>query len=354
MEFFEEVKETIEDDGLFALGLPSAENYWSPELARRNASVFHTLSSVYPYVLVTPGEHNFFLASRVPLEADAFKLSEELKQRGIDTDWVSPEYLEYLFTTDRFSQVRQEIEGLKGVRLNRDMEPICYYYDLSLWLSLFYPHLRSPFEGATYLSLWWMALPLLGLVLLVRRRRQWFIPAVLAGMGFMGMTLQLILLFTFQVLHGYLYAQVNLLIAAFMAGLALGAWSGNTQLSRNQVNVVKLAIKGLLSVEVGALMLSLLLWLLIRERLWIPAVVFPLLGVLIGALAGMAYPLAVASYRQGHATGAGLLYGADLVGACLGALLGAIFLIPILGIPMTCVVVAVISLAGILSLVGSG
>ena len=32
------------EDGGTALGRPSAENHWSPELARRNGSVYHALT----------------------------------------------------------------------------------------------------------------------------------------------------------------------------------------------------------------------------------------------------------------------------------------------------------------------
>ena len=48
---------------------------------------------------------------------------------------------------------------------------------------------------------------------------------------------------------------------------------------------------------------------------------------------------------------AGLIYGADLVGACLGAFLSSALLIPVLGIPQTCYAVALLSLAGVMLLV---
>ncbi|MCJ7621803.1 MAG: hypothetical protein MUP64_16490 [Anaerolineae bacterium] len=47
---------------------------------------------------------------------------------------------------------------------------------------------------------------------------------------------------------------------------------------------------------------------------------------------------------------AGLIYGADLTGACFGALLSSVFLIPILGIPQTCYAVAMLALTGLVLL----
>ena len=48
--------------------------------------------------------------------------------------------------------------------------------------------------------------------------------------------------------------------------------------------------------------------------------------------------------------GAGLLYGADLAGGCLGALLGAALFVPVLGIPHTCAAIALAALAGLIAL----
>ena len=81
--------------------------------------------------------------------------------------------------------------------------------------------------------------------------------------------------------------------------------------------------------------------------------VFPLLTLLAGLLAGVAFPLAVSLVRNRGEAGqvTGTLYGVDLVGGCLGALLGAVLLIPLLGIPNTCVAVALVALAGLLALV---
>lgn len=64
----------------------------------------------------------------------------------------------------------------------------------------------------------------------------------------------------------------------------------------------------------------------------------------------MVYPLAVVLARGDPGRAAGALYGADLLGGCLGALLGSAILIPLLGVPQTCLVVALVDLAGLLAL----
>jgi len=392
-EFFTEVRAVLNPGGVFALGLPSAENYWSPELARRNGSIYHTLRAVFPEVVVLPGEHNFFLASDAGLETDPTVLAGRLAGRGVETRWVTPGYVEYVFTTDRFAEVQAELAATAGVRLNRDLAPICYYYDLALWISRFYPStgsgqvpiLRGVFESARLVSLWWVAVPLALVVLLLRWRRRlrpeaqperWAVLFVIAGIGLAEMTLEVVILFAFQVLHGTLYAEISLIVTAFMAGLALGGaasnrllpplssppWGGNEGggLSSPPLGGKERGIRrALIAVQAAVAVYSGLFPLILSLPIPAPALVFPLLALLAGALTGMAFPLAVAlRLRSGQALVrgsagrvAGSLYGADLVGGCLGALLSAVLLVPVLGIPQTCVAVALVGLAGLLVLV---
>jgi len=357
-EFFAEVRAVLNPGGLFALGLPSAENYWSPELARRNGSVYWTLRDVFPEIVVLPGEHNFFLASDVPLEADPALWAGRLAERGIETRWVTPEYVEYVFTTDRFAEVQSQLVATAGVRLNRDLAPICYYYDLVLWLSRFYPNLREVFERASLVNLGWVAVPLLLAVGLVRWRRGrrpeayegWAVPFAIATAGLANMMLEVVILFAFQVLHGTVYARVSLIVTALMAGLALGGAAGNRLLPPSVLPATGASRRvrwALIGVLAGVAVYSGVLPLVLRLPILVPAFVFPLLAAVAGALTGAAFPLAVA-LRAGRMVGH--LYGADLAGGCLGALLGAALFVPVLGIPQTCAAISLAALAGLMAL----
>jgi spermidine synthase len=358
-EFFAEVQAILNSDGVFALGLPSADNYWSPELSQRNGSIYHTLRTVFPEVLVLPGEHNFLLASDTTVEADPNTLTERLERRNVETRWVTPDYIKYVFTTDRFAEVRRQLEAMTDVRLNRDLTPICYYYDLVLWFSRFYPSLAGVLQIARVgqdtdpTRFIWIAAPLALGAILIRWRRRLVVPVAVAGIGLTGMTLQLVLLFAFQVLHGYVYAEVSLMITAYMAGLALGAACGNHLLATWSVTPERRAKQALLGLQLAIAIYSGVFVLLLHLTIPMPVLIFPLLALLAGGLGGMAFPLALALIpKKGNAgRAAGMLYGADLVGGCLGALAGAVFLIPVLGIPQTCAVLALIALAGLLVLV---
>jgi len=347
LEFFQEVRSVLAPGGILSISLPSAENYWSPELARRNASVYHTLRAVFPHVLVLPGETNFFLASETPLSDDPALLIGRLRERGIQTRWVNESYLEYLFTTDRYAQVRQQLQSESQVRLNRDLTPICYYYDLVLWLSVIGSKLRNLFEAATVLRLGWLVPPLVLLTLFTRRRLA-ALPTVIALAGFADMVLELVVLFGFQVLHGYVYHEVTLVVTAFMAGLALGGAGANQMVTRFQSADENQKVMAVLrGAQATLVAYSLLLPILIELQLPFPQLAFPILALLIGVPVGAEYPLAAALSRGPAGQVAGRLYAADLVGGCAGALLGGLLLVPLLGIPQTCLAVALFSLAGL-------
>jgi len=344
-EFFREVRTVLNPGGILALGLPAAENYWSPELARRNGSIYHTLRAVFPHVLALPGDTTCFLASTDPLEADPDLWGRRLAERGIPTRWVTASYIRYLFTTDRFAQVQQALEATAGVRLNRDLTPICYYYDLALWLSRFTPRLRGFFERTDLLRLNWVALALAVPVGLARVRRRWAVPIAVGGAGLAGMMLEVVILLAFQVRHGSLYAQVSLIVTAYMVGMVLGS-----RLAASRPWAAPTARRALLAL-MGALVVgaAVLPFLLGRP---LPAAVFPLLAVLGGGWGGAVFPLALQAERGDVGRAAGRLYGADLAGGCLGALLGGAFFIPLLGIPQTCGVIALLGVAGILTIAG--
>jgi spermidine synthase len=322
--------------------------------------VYHTLKSVFLEVLVLPGEHNFFLASEELPEADPTALAARLGARNVETRWVTPAYIEYVFTTDRFAGVRRDLEATAGVKLNTDLTPICYYYDLALWLSRFYPNLRSLLskggstgQGAGLVSLGWIAVPLVLLAALVRWQRGWAVPVAIGGIGMAQMALEVVILFGFQVLHGYVYAEISFIVTAFMAGLALGGAVSNRLVARWAHPAQRRAQRVLMGVQMGIVAYSAAFAVMLELSILPPRLVFTLLALLAGILGGMAFPLAVVLIRTSDRTGrgVGMLYGADLVGGCLGALLGAVLLVPVLGIPQTCLVIGLVALVGVLMLV---
>jgi predicted membrane-bound spermidine synthase len=86
------------------------------------------------------------------------------------------------------------------------------------------------------------------------------------------------------------------------------------------------------------------------------SVVFPILPVIAGFIGGFQFPLATRIYlkykpRVGRV--AGVTYGIDLAGSCIGAFLASAFLVPIIGIPNTCYAIALLSVIVLILLMQS-
>jgi spermidine synthase len=218
-----------------------------------------------------------------------------------------------------------------------------------LWLSKFYTNLRGLFYAASLLSLWWLAIPLLILLVIVLRFRGASVPAVVALTGFSGMAVEVVILLAFQALKGYVYQEVALITAAYMAGAASGGTAANVLLSRlsQQSRLRPKSLFLLLQAVITVFALSLPPVLGATEAWCFPDLLFPLLAFLAGSLGGMEFPLAAYLTKGAVGKVAGLVYGADLAGACFGAILSSVFLIPLLGIPQTCYAVAMLALTGL-------
>jgi predicted membrane-bound spermidine synthase len=106
------------------------------------------------------------------------------------------------------------------------------------------------------------------------------------------------------------------------------------------------------------LILPIILWMLAgsgsKAILWLGSnVVFILLPAISGFIGGFQFPLANKIYlgkREEVGRIAGLSYGVDLFGSCLGALLTGAVLVPVLGIPKTCLAISLVSFAVLLAM----
>ena len=169
------------------------------------------------------------------------------------------------------------------------------------------------------------------------------------------MIFELAIIFTFQTLYGYLYHQIGLLIAVFMAGIAAGSLCITRFLHR-----IKADTHLFLKTEAALVLFSIILPFLFSipaHHLEKPAVsgflyaTFLAASLISGGLIGVQFPLAAQIYLHtsplGSSVGrtAGLLYGADLFGGFWGGLFGGILFLPILGLRDSCFTVAMIKLS---------
>lgn len=343
-QFFQEAKAALRPGGVLCFSLGHYENYLSEELARLIASAHRTLKEVFANVVMIPGGQVFFLASDGPLTTD---IASAIEATGINTQFVNRDYLIGALTPDRFTAVRQAVSDEASV--NTDLSPVLYYYHLRYWISHFGGPLTISFR-ALGLSISLSKFEIFGVVLvvcfLVYAVLLKPVPLAIFTTGFAAAGLEVVLIMAFQVLYGYVYRELGLIITMFMAGLAVGSLVMNRMLPRRgRADLVRLELG--IAVFAGALPLVLMAMSHVSAQIIADLcrhAAIPLLTFVLAVLVGMEFPLAGKVDFQGITPTAAKLYSADLLGACLGAILVSAFLIPIIGVVGVCVLVAAINI----------
>ncbi len=146
------------------------------------------------------------------------------------------------------------------------------------------------------------------------------------------MVIELMLIFGFQVVYGYVFYEIALLITAFMVGIA----AGSLFIAR-RLREARPALSMFFSVEAGLILFTLLLMLLLSlldthllSRPLVLHLLFLFLLFASGIFIGMEFPLATGIYQSTHTLerSVGVLYAADLAGGCVGGLFTGILLFP--------------------------
>ena len=257
LEFFQEAARKLTGSGILALRLTAAEDYISPELAAFLRSIYKTLRAVFPEVTAIPGETvHFFGAQRAGvLAAGSEELLARLRARRLETSYVREYYIPFRMMPDRMADLDRQIEPRPETPVNRDFAPVAYYFDVALWSSRFNHGYRDLFRAMAGVDFRWLAgaVGALLLVLVAKKRRARTAAACCtAAMGFTLIGLEMLLLLAFQAIYGYVYQQLAVIIAAFMAGMALGSWLALRAPARR-------GIRTLVFLQVGAAIAPLLL-----------------------------------------------------------------------------------------------
>lgn len=364
-EFYKEARRRLKPGGILMTGASLAVNYVGRDVGLYAASIFRTLQLIFSQVVAVPGERALFFAANRPamITMDPRELGRRYLQRKIRSEHFSELHFESLLPMDRIQFLQSSIEGIKAYRANTDARPITYFYNMILW-ELF-SATRSKDKASTLGSMAWLdaRMVLLALAALAVLRLLSVVPwkrptpshapfnamLAIATTGIAAMSAEIVLLFSYQNIYGYLYHRVGLVIASFMLGLALGGWVMCRALNYLKNRRLALAIMQLL---VGGYMLSLPLimalfrwsssfsWTHMAEGIFMAWV-----GVA-GVLTGSVFPLVGAVYLSGRprpGEAAGWIDAMDHVGAFIGATVTGTLFLPLMGTLQTCVIVAAIN-----------
>lgn len=313
VEFFNEVYHILADNGVLSVSLETSPNYMGEPTRKLNSSIYKSLKIVFDNVIVLSGTKLYFLASDAEL---TYEIAKKIEEKGINTEYVNRYYLSGVLTEDRISMVSESVT--EDVSVNTDFRPEAYYRYLVFWVSQFRSHFAWFMVGLTVI--------VMGLLLWIAPHP---VPFAVFTTGFAGTGLEVVLVLGFQILYGYVYSQVGVLITCFLIGIVLGAFIVNKKINKHSSEFL-LIIEGILCVLplcVGVLLPNMTTF------------VFPMVTLILGGLVGAEFPLASQLYYTDVHSTAAALYSSDLLGGCLGALLVSSILIPVLGISAVCIVI---------------
>lgn len=304
-EFFGKVKGILRKDGILSFSLIANPNYLSEVRLKKLSSIFNTVKKYFDNVLLIPGEEIYFLASDGKLATD---IPRKLRRRSIATSYIDGFYYGNV-TEERIRSINESMNPNEA--MNTDFQPRVINIMFAEW---FKKYGTSPH---------WFIATLIGTLvfyLFLIKKEEY----VLFSTGFAAMGVEMLILFCFQVIYGYVYLKVGAIISCFLLGLLPGAVLGDKWKKRGKRMLIK--------AETGMLLLLMiyLIWVTFSQST-IPESVFFLFGFTFSLLCGLQFPVAAEIIGEEKSPAAGL-FAADLVGAGAGTLAVGTLLIPLLGI----------------------
>ncbi len=306
-QFIKLLKEHSKENTVVGYSLATSGNYLSQENIRLHSILYNTLHSVFTNVLIVPGNRNYFLASDNPLSLDYEAL---YKSNTIETLYVNPYYMNNQSLRERSESIQKNID-LKAP-VNKDFNPMALWAQTLSFFSLF--NVNSV-----------LLIIIMALLILVPLSRFDLVSYTVFITGFTASSLEMLILITFQIIFGFLYAATGIIFAVFMGGLSLGALQ---QKKRREIPLFTIQFIFILVVLVVCTSL------LFLTKINSPFFLYPTIGVITfvpAYLTGYQFALALKKLSPGHSNKTGYLYGVDLFGSALGLLLISTILIPVLG-----------------------
>jgi spermidine synthase len=319
-EFFEELKRIISNNAVIALSLSSTGNYFSEEAKQLHSVIYNTLNNNFDTVIIIPGYRNYFIASDGDL---SLEIAELINRKKIENTYVNQYFIQ-----DNLLKYRSEylIENLdSSAEINYDFKPVSYYLQIVYWMTLY------------GISPWYFLIVLVALIVFIVIKFK-TIDLGMFGTGFSASSIEFLLLISFQIIYGYVYQMLGIIITVFMIGLAIGAAYFNKFLRKININSF---IKIQILIGLYSILFPFIILLLNKLNVSTLAVyfIFFLLTLVISILTGMQFSLASKIKKEKISVIASETYAADLLGSAAGMILVSVILFPLLGIVNLCLLI---------------
>ncbi len=370
-EFFAMVKNCLMPGGVFSFAVSGGEDIMGPGQARFLASFQKTLHQIFPRVVIFPGERTRFFAGdhMIQLVSDARTLLRRIAERGLRLSYIRADTLENILNPFRLDYLKSILGQIKPIAVNRDFVPTCYFNNMVLWGFQWHPKLRQLFLKISQVPIGhiWIGLTVAGALIVLffwtgpSSRFRTAAAGSVAAVGAAEIVVQMVLLLGFQIVAGFLYVQLALIIAFFMAGLAIGAVMISVWQSKDSFRPVVIRW-GFIIIQILVALFPLGFMLLLfnfqnqwRHELSLQVIgwIFSGIALIVGVLGGSHFSLVVfvlAGLGESPRKIGGKLYAFDLAGSAAGVLVAVFITLPIFGLINTLLLVSAVTFISILTL----
>jgi spermidine synthase len=349
-EFFDALKARLAPAGVVGARITGGENFMGDDLVNAGASVYHTLTTVFPHVGLKPGDESWLLASEgTALSADPAVLGERFAGIEGSAALYPAAGLSGLYPADRIayqlSTYRAAADAApERLLLNTDDRPKALLHSLlfvlrqagaSDRLTLF---VRTFAINGVPVLVWTIVLfGVLRFVYTLTAPRSRTPDAGVASVslfdamvvvvttGAVGMATNILLMFMYQSRFGSIFLHIGLITAAFMLGLSVGSAASEQILLRRRRSA-----RGLLAE--GLCIHALLLGLLTVTPAELSRPVFGAFFLLSGVMSGIYVPAVAAVFKQAgreDAQAGSVVDCCDHLGGTVGGLLMGLWLLPL-------------------------
>ena len=303
----------IASDGLLVVKIPSSENYIEGTIKEIGDVTLSTFKTAFGFHYIIPGETAMLLFSKVPLVTDGSRIDSIMERMKVM--YLTPFYLRWLVEGERHKYAQERIKG--GIVSTRH-KPTLFYLFTKYWAEKYSPYFYRFLSVISRIKPYILFLLLLCPLLFKR------LGYAVALIGGTGITIELLSIFQFQMMHGGAYIHIGLLVGVFMFGLGIGSYVFE-----------RIPLKRFKPLLFLLLLPPLLLVLFISELPTYFVFLLFLGNLYTGLIIGYTYGSATAGMGGEYRNAAALVYTFDLIGAATASFLVSIMFIPIYGISPT-------------------
>ncbi len=307
-EFFSLAKRVLKEKGVLSFGMEYSPNYVSEIRKQKLSTAYNTAIMHFQNVTILPGEEAYFLCRDGKIWTD---IPIRLSMKSISTDYIHGFYSGDV-TRER---IKQFYEGLnRDETINTDFKPRMMNIIFKEW---FFKHGTSP---RPFLLI---SLAVIAGYLLSMKKQEY----VLFTTGVCTMGVEMLIIFIFQVIYGYIYLRIGAIVTVFLLGLLPGAAAGSLYSKKKPPQLI---ISEIIQLSLLLLFLS---WYIIGADT-LNQSYFLIYCFVFSFFCGFQFPVATKIIGEKRNPAAGCL-AADLLGAAVGTLFVGTLTIPLWGIQTT-------------------